>query len=66
MENYPIFQKEYTTINNTIPAHSNFSNYLAWAINHVQNIQFHSSRAVDVNSDKLPLDMNQLDKLLLI
>ena len=58
MQNYPIFQKEYTTINNTIPAHSNFSNYLDWAINHVQNIQIHSSNAIEIPLTFYPIAKN--------
>ena len=58
MQNYPIFQKEYTSINNIVSVHSNFTKYLDWALNHVQNIQFNSSSAVEIPLTFYPIAKN--------
>jgi len=58
MQNYPILQKEYISINNIVPVHCNFTKYLDWALNHVQNIQFNSSSAVEIPLTFYPIAKN--------
>jgi len=58
MQNYPIFQKEYVVIDNTIPTHSNFTKYLNWAIDHVQSIQFNTS----ISKAEIPLTFYPIAK----
>lgn len=43
MQHYPNLLKEYILVDNTIPTHINFKNYMSWALEQVQKIQYNSS-----------------------
>ena len=58
MENFGRFQKEYINENNDILYHKNFKNYLIWALEYVQNIQFDKSK----NKKEVPLTFYPIAK----